>query len=165
MSKDYEYLIIHCTATKEGVEVTPQQIVDWHTGENGRGWTRVGYSDLISLDGTLHNLHFADGTNPFDDKIEHAEMTWGVRGKNSVSKHVCYVGGVENKRTNGKYKAKDTRTKEQKYTLEIYIKHEILRNPNIKIAGHYQFSNKACPSFNVQDFCCEIGLPMKNVKY
>ncbi len=160
-----KYLVIHCSATKEGVDIRPETIREWHMGKNGRGWSRVGYSDVITLDGVLHNMHFAEGTNPYDDIIENDEMTWGVRGINSQSKHVCYIGGVESKRTNGKYKAKDTRTKEQKYTLEIYIKHEILRHPNILIAGHNQFSNKACPSFNVQNFCCEIGLPMKNVYY
>ena len=158
MSHQYEYLIIHCTATKEGFEVTPEMIRQWHMGKNGRGWTRVGYSDLISIDGTLHNLHFADGTNPYDQIIENHEMTWGVRGINKKSKHVCYVGGLDQKGS-----PKNTMTNDQKNSLRIYIEHEILRHPNIKIAGHNQFSNKACPSFDVPNFCCEIGLAMNNV--
>jgi N-acetylmuramoyl-L-alanine amidase len=163
MSKKYEYLIIHCTATREGENITPEQIRDWHMGENGRGWSRVGYSDLIMLDGSLVNLHFAKGSNPYDGIIDNHEMTWGARGVNAISKHVCYVGGVENVKTNGKYKPKNTMTEKQKNTLRIYIEHELLRHPNIKIAGHNQFSNKACPSFDVPNFCCEIGLAMKNV--
>tara|TARA_B100001094_G_scaffold333070_2_gene408340 strand:- start:7675 stop:8163 length:489 start_codon:yes stop_codon:yes gene_type:complete len=161
MSKDYTHLIIHCSATYEGVDIRPETIKKWHMGKTGRGWSRVGYSDIITIDGDLHNMHFADGTNPYDDKIEHAEMTWGVRGMNQYAKHVCYIGGMQK---NPK-KPKNTLTKEQKETLTIYIKHEILRHKNILIAGHNQFSNKACPSFDVPNFCCEIGLPMKNVYY
>lgn len=160
-----KYLVIHCSATKEGEDIRPETIIKWHTSKTGRGWSRAGYSDLITLDGNLHNLHFAEGTNPNDQIIESSEMTWGVRGINSESKHVCYIGGVENKRTNGKYKAKNTLNNEQCDTLQIYIKHEILRHPNILVAGHNQFSNKACPSFIVSDFCTSIGLKMKNIYF
>lgn len=156
----YKYLIIHCSATYEGVDIRPETIREWHMGKNGRGWTRVGYSDLITLDGKLHNMHFAKGSNPYDDEIESDEMTWGARGVNSYSKHVCYVGGVDKDKN-----PKNTMTDEQKETLITYIKHELLRHPDIKIAGHNQFANKACPSFDVPNFCCEIGLAMKNVYY
>lgn len=144
MSKPYIYLVIHCSATYEGVDIRPETIREWHMGKNGRGWSRMGYSDIITIDGALHNTHFADGTNPYDDVIESAEMTWGVRGKNAYSKHVCYVGGLDKNK-----KPKNTLTNKQMETLEIYVKHEILRHPNILIAGHNQFSNKACPSFYV----------------
>lgn len=144
---NYSYLIIHCSATYEGVDIRPETIKEWHMGKNGRNWSRVGYSDIITIDGALHNLHFKDGTNPYDNKIESDEMTWGVKGQNAYSKHVCYIGGLD-KNTK---EPKNTLTFEQEETLEIYIKHEILRHPNILIAGHNQFSNKACPSFYVPD--------------
>lgn len=146
----YKYLIIHCSATKEGVEVTPKMIKDWHMGENGRGWSRVGYSDLITLDGKLHNLHHADNANPFDDELENGEMTWGVRGINKEAKHICYVGGLDSKK-----KAKNTLNESQSKTLNIYIEHEILRHPDILIAGHNQFSTKSCPCFYVPDLLSE----------
>jgi N-acetylmuramoyl-L-alanine amidase len=141
---NYKYLVIHCTATKEGVNIKPEQIKEWHMGKNGRGWSRVGYSDLITLDGALHNMHFAEGTNPNDDYIEYSEMTWGVKGINRYSKHVCYVGGLDKNKD-----PKNTMTNEQKETLEIYVRHEILRHPDLLIAGHNQFSNKSCPCFFV----------------
>ena len=58
MSKKLTYLIIHCTATPEGREVTSDEIRKWHTSPppKGRGWKQVGYSDMIHLDGTLENL-------------------------------------------------------------------------------------------------------------
>lgn len=160
MAKPYKYLVIHCSATYEGVDIRPETIVKWHTSKSGRGWSRAGYSDIITLDGALHNIHFAKGTNPYDNFIESSEMTWGVKGQNAVSKHVCYIGGVDRQKN-----PKNTMTPEQAETLEIYIKHEILRHPDIQIAGHNQFSAKACPSFNVPDFGCQIGLKMKNINF
>tara|TARA_R110001592_G_scaffold312509_1_gene587872 strand:+ start:211 stop:720 length:510 start_codon:yes stop_codon:yes gene_type:complete len=157
---NYKYLVIHCTATKEGVNIKPEQIKEWHMGENGRGWSRVGYSDLITLDGALHNMHFAKGSNPYDDFIEHSEMTWGVKGVNRYSKHVCYVGGLDENKDQ-----KNTMTTEQKYTLEIYLKHEILRHPDLLIAGHNQFSNKGCPCFFVPNLCRDIGIEKKNIYF
>tara|TARA_R100001244_G_scaffold43228_2_gene38835 strand:+ start:3498 stop:3983 length:486 start_codon:yes stop_codon:yes gene_type:complete len=156
-----KYLVIHCSATYEGVDIRPEQIKEWHMGKNGRGWSRVGYSDLITIDGVLHNMHFAKGTNPNDEIIESSERTWGVRGINSESKHVCYVGGLDKKTK----KPKNTLNNEQCDTLQIYIKHEILRHPDILVAGHNQFSNKACPSFIVSDYCTQIGLKMKNIYF
>ena len=52
-------------------------------------------------------------------------------------------------------------TIEQKNTLDIYVKHELLRHPDLLMAGHNQFSNKACPSFFVPDFCRDIGVDVK----
>lgn len=155
---NYKYLVIHCTATKEGVNIKPEQIKQWHMGKNGRGWSRVGYSDLITLDGGLHNLHFAKGSNPFDDYIEGGEMTWGAKGVNAYSKHVCYVGGLDKKGN-----PKNTLNDNQCDTLQTYIKHEILRQPDVLIAGHNQFSKKQCPSFFVPRYCREIGIDIKNI--
>ena len=148
-----EYLVIHCTATPEGREVTIGDIKQWHLEE--RGWSKVGYSDMIHIDGCLSNL------TPFnqDGRVEGWELTNGVRGINSVSRHVVYVGGINKSMTN----AKDTRTKKQKEALELYVKYMILRHPNILIAGHNMFSSKSCPSFNVSDWCLSIGVNNKNI--
>lgn len=42
------YLVIHCTATPAGREVSAEEIRRWHTAspnEGGRGWKQVGYTD------------------------------------------------------------------------------------------------------------------------
>ncbi len=59
MAARLKYLVIHCTATPEGRDVTSDEIRRWHTdpvSKGGRGWTQVGYTDLIHLDGTVERL-------------------------------------------------------------------------------------------------------------
>ena len=153
MSKKIQYLVIHCTATQEGNEVSKKDIEDWHL--KGRGWDRLGYTDMIHLNGELENLTLFDS----DSIISNHEKTWGATGINEVSRHIVYVGGVDKS-----LKPKDTRTKDQKETLEIYVKYMVKRYPWIQISGHNQFSAKACPSFIVKDWCRSIGITSKNIK-
>ena len=150
MSKLLKYLVVHCTATPQGMTVTRQDIIKWHKVE--RGWSRLGYSDMIHQNGHLENL------TPFnqDNWVDDHEKTWGVAGINSAARHVVYVGGGD---------GKDTRTSKQKESLATYIRYMVLRHPDIQVAGHNQFSNKACPSFDVPDFCRKILVPHKNIYY
>ena len=44
-----KYLVIHCTATPEGREVSSADIRKWHTSpvaQGGRGWKPVSYTHL-----------------------------------------------------------------------------------------------------------------------
>ena len=153
MSKRIAYLVFHCTATPEGRKVTKQDIEEWHL--EGRGWDRLGYTDMFHLDGGLENL------TPFDSDsiIENHEMTWGAKGVNAISRHVVYVGGLDRK-----MKPKDTRTREQLKNMETYAKYMVMRYPWIKLAGHNQFAAKACPSFDVPKWAKSIGIASKNIK-
>ena len=56
--KKLQYLVIHCTATPEGREVTAAQIRRWHTSPKpaGRGWKQVGYTKMYHLDGSAEQL-------------------------------------------------------------------------------------------------------------
>jgi len=148
-----EYLVIHCTATQEGRAVTKHDIEEWHL--RGRGWDRVGYSDMIHLNGVIENL------TPYNDNdlVESHEITWGATGINSISRHVVYVGGIDKK-----LKPKDTRTGEQLAAMERYVKQVLKKYPSIKIAGHNQFAAKACPSFDVPKWGKSIGISDKNIK-
>lgn len=148
-----QYLVIHCTATPEGRKVTRQNIEQWHLVQNR--WSRVGYSDIIHLDGKLENL--IDWNQ--DEFVSGHEISNGAKGFNSKSRHVVYVGGMDKKNIS----PKDTRTEEQLKSLEEYVKFIVLRHPNIKVIGHNQISNKACPSFNVPEWVEEIGLDCKHV--
>lgn len=158
MAKKLQFLIIHCTATPEGREVTKEDIEKWHLSPPpaGKGWSRVGYSDMIHLDGKIENLI------PYneDDDVEAWEITNGVKGINSISRHIVYVGGVD---ADNVKKAKDTRTWKQEIAMLKYVKETVAKHPDILVGGHNQFANKACPSFDVPAWCKTIGVPEKNI--
>jgi hypothetical protein len=152
----FKYFVIHCTATREGQKVTPEQIIQWHTSPppNGRGWTKVGYSDMILLDGIRHRFVEHNGDLWIDSK----EITNGVKGINSISRHVVYVGGLDSDGT-----PKNTMTVSQIKTLTEIIKMVLDYAPDVLIGGHNQFGNKACPSFWVPDFLKSIGIKDRNI--
>lgn len=160
MKQPFKYLIIHCTATPEGRSITPQTVKNWHTlpPPVGRGWSRVGYSDLILLDGSRYQFV----KHNMDKWIDEDEITNGVQGINSISRHVCYVGGL----TADKTSAKNTLTDAQAHMLSSIIAEVLSYAPDVLIAGHNQFANKSCPSFFVPDFLrnrCSIKVAEKNI--
>lgn len=148
-----KYLILHCTATPEGREVSSEEIRAWHTtpvSKGGRGWKQVGYTDMIHLDGNVERLV----ANNEDANVDPWEVTNGAKGHNSISRHVVYVGGVA---SDGKT-PKDTRTERQKRALESYVKDFHKRFPKVRIIGHREIAAKACPSFDVQAWLKTIGI-------
>jgi N-acetylmuramoyl-L-alanine amidase len=149
-----EYLVIHCTATPEGREVSKADIEQWHLVE--RGWSKPGYRDMIHIDGSLENL--IDYNQ--DDEIDNWEISNGARGYNRKAAHVVYVGGTE-KHNIGQ--AKDTRTYGQHKALEIYVRFMILRHPHIKVIGHDEISEKSCPSFDVKAWLRSMCVEEKNI--
>ena len=154
MSKLLQYLVIHCTATPEGREVSADAIRHWHTdpvSKGGRGWKQVGYTDMIHLDGRVERLV----KNNEDANVDPWEMTNGAKGYNAISRHIVYVGGVD---ANDVKKAVDTRTPAQKEALKRYVLDFHKRFPKVKIIGHNQVANKACPSFDVPKWLKEIGI-------
>lgn len=148
-----KYLVLHCTATAEGREVSSDEIRAWHTNpvcKGGRGWKQVGYTDLIHLDGRVERLV----SNNEDANVDSWEITNGAAGYNSVSRHVVYAGGIA---ADGKT-AKDTRTQAQKQAMEAYVKDFHKRFPKVRIIGHGEVAAKACPSFDVQAWLKSIGI-------
>lgn len=153
MSKSLKYLVIHCTATREGREVSSDEIRHWHTdpvSKGGRGWKQVGYTDMIHLDGRVERLV----KNNEDEWVDPWEITNGVAGYNSVSRHVVYVGGYA---ADGQ-RVKDTRTSAQAVALEKYVREFHRRHPRVKIVGHNELAAKACPCFDVQKWLKEKGI-------
>lgn len=146
-----QYLVIHCTATPEGREVSAADIRRWHTSPApaGRGWKQVGYTDLFHLDGRVERLV----ANNEDANVDPWEITNGAAGYNSVSRHVVYAGGCD-----AGMKPKDTRTAAQKEALRKYVLDFHARHPAVKIVGHNQLAAKACPSFDVPAWFLEIGI-------
>jgi hypothetical protein len=144
MKKKLEYLVIHCTATPAGRAVGGADIRRWHcspVSEGGRGWSQVGYSDLIHINGAIENLVAYND----DGWVDPWEITNGAAGVNSISRHVVYAGGVD-----AAGQPADTRTKEQKRAMRLYVEAFRRSYPDAKIIGHNELCGKACPSFDVQ---------------
>lgn len=161
-----KYLVIHCTATPEGRDVTASDIRRMHTSPvsaGGRGWKQVGYTDLFRLDGSVERLV----DNNEDANVNPWEVTNGAKGYNSISRHIVYAGGCDKS-----MKPKDTRTCEQKKAMARYVLDFHQRFPDVKIIGHRDLSpdlngngkiesfewQKACPSFEVSEWLKSIGI-------
>ena len=131
-------IILHCSATPEGKDFTTDTIHKWHLD---RKFSGIGYQYVIYRDGSIHR------GRPEDTAGAHAT------GHNSISIGICYIGGTD---TNGK--AKDTRTVEQKESMYKLVKY-IMEKYNLtekSIHCHYEFANKACPSFKREVFIEEF---------
>lgn len=143
-NRKIDYLVVHCTATREGQHITVDDIRRWHTS---KGWSDIGYHYVIYLDGSIHE------GRPVTRAGAH------VRGFNKNSIGITYVGGV------GQNLApKDTRTPEQKQALLSLLRELKCLYPGAKICGHRDFSPdknnngiiepfewmKACPSFDAK---------------
>lgn len=159
MPKRLKYLVIHCTATLAGREVSAAEIRRWHTSPPpvGNGWKQVGYTDLVHLDGHVERLV----PNNEDDMVDVWEITNGVKGQNSVSRHVVYAGGLIEK--DGETVAFDTRTPAQTQALTKYVLDFVAAHPQVKVAGHNAFAAKDCPSFDVRTWAESIGVKSKNI--
>ena len=121
-------IIVHCTATKEGVPVTIADITKWH---KQRGFNTIGYHYVVMLDGKIK------GGRDVNQSGAHCT------GHNSYSIGVCYVGGLDKDGN-----VKDTRTEAQKKSLVNLLKRLKEMYPKATIHGHCEFAKKACPCFN-----------------
>ena len=133
-------IIVHCTATPEGRDMTVEQIRQDHIKNNH--WSDIGYQYVVYRDGTVHLGRDVDISGA------HAE------GHNSHSIGVVYVGGVEN-RPGVPYtqlKAKDTRTEQQKASLLALLMDLRKLYPKARIIGHRDVDThgKSCPSFDAK---------------
>ena len=124
-------IIIHCTATKEGQAVTLAEVTKWH---KAKGFKSIGYHYLIGLNGEVWE------GRPLEQAGAHTE------GYNGNSIGICYVGGLD-----ANNKPKDTRTATQKISLLKLVKELKAKFQMATIHGHKEFSNKACPCFEVKN--------------
>ena len=131
-------IIVHCTATPEGRDISVEDITRWHID---RGFTTIGYHYVVLLDGTIER------GRPEEQVGAHC------KGHNSQSIGIAYVGGCDKA-----MRPKDTRTASQCASLARLLKELKTKYPTATIHGHNEFANKACPSFDVQKWINEIWL-------
>lgn len=122
------HIIVHCSATPEGRDVSAADIDRYH---RSRGFACIGYHWVVRLDGRIESGR--------------SESLVGAhcRGLNRCSIGVCYVGGVD-----AAGHSKDTRTPAQRWAL-LHLFSELRRRyPKARIYGHRDFAPKACPCFD-----------------
>lgn len=126
-------IIVHCTATPEGRDFSVEQIRQCHLA---RKFSDIGYHYVVYRDGSIHQGR--------------PEETVGAHctGQNTCSIGVCYVGGEV---ADGSHKPKDTRTPAQRKALRELVASLQKKYPGATVHGHYEFANKACPSFKICD--------------
>lgn len=134
-------LIVHCSATPEGNNIT---VDDIRADHKKQGWSDIGYHYVIYRDGSIHNGRDVDLVGAHCAKNGHNQHSIGI----------CYIGGVENKPGVPYYKqkAKDTRTEAQKAALLSLLVDLKKLYPQAQVWGHHDFdSGKDCPSFDARN--------------
>ena len=125
-------VVVHCSASPDDRDsVDAAEIHRWHVK---RGFDGIGYHYVIKLDGTIEK------GRPVEKVGAHAF------GYNKRSIGLCYIGGVDEEGN-----PKDTRTPEQLRAMDVFV--AMLKDDykDATVHGHNEFSNKACPSFNVKE--------------
>lgn len=128
-------IIIHCSATKEGINYSVDKIDAAHkarkfsTYTDEKGKIRyIGYHYIILLDGTIIKCR------------PESKIGCHASGHNTRSIGICYIGGLDARDSNGKM-IKDTRTPQQKASLIKLIKDIKKRYGTIaRVIGHRDIS-------------------------
>tara|TARA_R110000765_G_scaffold426675_1_gene543318 strand:+ start:1542 stop:2021 length:480 start_codon:yes stop_codon:yes gene_type:complete len=156
--REIKEIHIHCSATKEGLAITAQEIRKWHLA---RGWSDIGYNYVVGFQGveTGRPLH---------------RIPASVKSRNSNAVALAYIGGLD---INGK--PKDTRTPRQKELIIKLIKQLKGKFPKAKIYGHRDLSPdknkdgkitsdewlKSCPCFDAIEEYMEFQPASVKKKY
>ncbi len=130
--REIKFLAVHCTATPQTATVSSIQSY-WR---NVLKWKMPGYHFIIKPDGEVVKL------------LEIEKVSNGVKGFNSVSINISYIGGVD-----AQNKPIDNRTEAQKKALLDLLKKLKKQFPKAIIQGHRDFPEvkKACPSFDAKE--------------
>ena len=134
-----KYIVLHCTATSP--KTTIESIKNYWF--NVKKWKSAGYHYIIEANGNVEEL------TPV------SEVSNGVRGHNSESVNLSYIGGVDENNN-----PKDTRTAGQVISTMSLLMRLKEQFPNAEILGHRDFEgvNKACPSFDVKEWLKHVKL-------
>jgi hypothetical protein len=149
--KKIDSIVIHCSATKAGLDIGKKEITQMHLQ---RGFSTIGYNFVVRLDGTVE----VGRSLQIDGAHCNSKGFSGV----SYNKHsigICYVGGTDE---NGK--PADTRTPAQKKALEKLIRKLCSEYRIVEVLGHRDTSpdldndgivepnewTKMCPCFDVR---------------
>ncbi len=142
-------IFVHCTAGSQ--KTTLKQLENEF---KAKGWKSPGYHYVVFPDGKIEQM------------LDESKVSNGVRGYNSTSINVAYVGGVDSK-----LKPIDNRTDAQKASLVTMLTELKSRYPDAHIMGHRDVWGKDpkkwqkwCPCFDAEAEYAEIGkvVPVQN---
>lgn len=127
-----KYIAVHCTATPQTTTVESIKQY-WKTH---LGWKMPGYHFIIKANGEVVEL------------LPIELVSNGVKGFNSVTINVCYIGGIDANK-----KPTDNRTPQQKESLKQILKELKNKFKQAVIQGHRDFPKvkKACPCFDAKN--------------
>jgi N-acetylmuramoyl-L-alanine amidase len=138
-----KYIVIHCAATRAGMDAGAKEIDQWH---RARGWSGIGYHFVIRRDGKVEK-----------GRPENA-IGSHVAGHNSNTLGVCLVGGLGE----GKgWPPENNFTPAQWTALKALLTQLRAKYPLATILGHRDFPgvSKACPSFDARAWATANGFP------
>lgn len=135
-------IFVHCTAGSQ--KTTLKQLENEF---KAKGWKSPGYHYVVFPNGKIEQM------------LDESKVSNGVRGYNSTSINVAYVGGVDSK-----LKPVDNRTEAQKASLVTLLTELKSRYPDAHIMGHRDIWGKDpkkwqkwCPCFDAEAEYAEIG--------
>lgn len=124
MRKETKYLILHCSDSDYKQHDDISVIREWHIE---RGFSDVGYHFFIKRDGTIQEGRELDAVGAH------------CKGLNNKSIGICLHG-------------KEKFTPEQFEAAAGLCKLLRVRYSDAQIKGHYEYSTKTCPNFDVDEF-------------
>lgn len=130
--REIKYIVVHCTAGSQ--LQTVEGLMDYFRRE--RKWKNPGYHYVVTAEGKVVQL------------LDVEKVSNGVKGYNSVSINVAWMGGID------KYgRSVDNRTDDQKLSLKGLVKMLMERFPGAMLMGHRDFPGvaKDCPCFEVRE--------------
>ena len=134
-------IIIHATATRAdwwSSKTAAQKVAEvrkWHTTPP-RNWSDIGYHFLIDRDGKIVT------GRPIERTGAH------VKGHNTGTIGISLFGGHGGEKDNA---FADNFTEDQDAALRSLIADlQGKYGPGLKLSGHHEYANKACPCFDVR---------------
>jgi hypothetical protein len=129
--KKIDEIIVHCADTGVNQSFSIDDVRRWHVEE--RGWSDVGYHYYIRLNGEIEKGRpvFKSGAH--------------CKGRNQDTIGVCFEGGKlsDGSKWTGPLAAQLPAFEKLRDSLFVVF-------GELKISGHYEYSSKSCPNFDVK---------------
>lgn len=133
-------IVLHCSDSPDIVDIGVKEIKAYHTAgpPSGRGWSDIGYHYVVRRNGVVEVGRYENG----DSVLEGKEIGAHVRGHNSDSLAICWVG-------------RTSMTAPQRGSLIKLLRHLMQTHSLLTedVLGHYELDpKKTCPNIDMVSF-------------